>query len=250
MTAPQSQDTDGTGIYVTDREIAWAYHGQKLAAIPFEFKDGAATADIAQLKEWMLSECPPRKLQAKLGGDELPEADLIPPWAKELAQQDAKLAIAAITKEGLDLIREFEGLKLTSYHCGVLWTIGYGHTSGITPGMKITEAKANEYLREDLKKFSKSVGAIVERQLTPAEKAALTSFAFNCGAGSLRSSTMLKRLNNNPEQHTGQILDEEMPRWCRSNGKELLGLKIRRLCEADLANGRDWRQTKKKLQSQ
>ena len=43
--------------------------------------------------------------------------------------------------KGIDLIKEFEGLRLKAYKCpGGVWTIGYGHTAGVKPGMVISEA--------------------------------------------------------------------------------------------------------------
>jgi GH24 family phage-related lysozyme (muramidase) len=49
-----------------------------------------------------------------------------------------------VSQKGIDLIKKFEGLRLTAYVCpaGVL-TIGYGHTgSDVKPGMKIDEKEA------------------------------------------------------------------------------------------------------------
>ena len=49
--------------------------------------------------------------------------------------------------KGIALIIVFEGLRLKAYQCpGVVWTIGYGHTAGVKPGMVINEAQAEEYL--------------------------------------------------------------------------------------------------------
>ena len=50
-----------------------------------------------------------------------------------------------ISQEGLALIKKFEGCELEAYKCaaGVL-TIGYGHTKGVTDGMQITKAQANQ----------------------------------------------------------------------------------------------------------
>ncbi|MCC2111943.1 MAG: hypothetical protein KDJ16_07910, partial [Hyphomicrobiales bacterium] len=49
-----------------------------------------------------------------------------------------------------------EGKRLVAYRdCVGVWTIGYGHTSRagaprVSPGMKITEAQADEILSRDL----------------------------------------------------------------------------------------------------
>ena len=47
----------------------------------------------------------------------------------------------------LDLIGEFEGLRLKAYKDPVgIWTIGFGTTDGVTPGMTITKRKAEELM--------------------------------------------------------------------------------------------------------
>ena len=56
-----------------------------------------------------------------------------------------------ISTAGIDLLTHFEGLRLEAYQDSVgVWTIGYGHTKGVTPSMKITEAQANNLLRTEL----------------------------------------------------------------------------------------------------
>ena len=55
---------------------------------------------------------------------------------------------------GLKLITSFEGRELTAYQDTVkVWTVGYGHTKDVHEGMTITQAKAEQLLREDLAKF-------------------------------------------------------------------------------------------------
>ena len=64
-----------------------------------------------------------------------------------------------VNKLGFDLIKEFEGLRLTAYKCSAdVWTIGYGTTAragvGIVPeaGMTITKAEADYYLEKGVNK--------------------------------------------------------------------------------------------------
>ena len=62
--------------------------------------------------------------------------------------------VTDVTKEGIDLIKKFEGCKLTAYKCPAgVWTIGYGHTKGVKKGQKITKEEAEELLKQDLQKF-------------------------------------------------------------------------------------------------
>ena len=102
---------------------------------------------------------------------------------------------------GRKLIEQREGVVLTAYRdsAGVL-TIGVGHTSAagsptVTPGMTITAAEASEILYRDLAVFETAVNSLVKVPLNQNEFDALVSFAFNVGAGALKTSTLLKRLN-------------------------------------------------------
>jgi lysozyme len=51
----------------------------------------------------------------------------------------------------IDLIKRFESLELEAYLCPAgAWTIGWGHTAGVEPGMRITEQHAEELLGLDI----------------------------------------------------------------------------------------------------
>lgn len=137
---------------------------------------------------------------------------------------------------GIDLIKEFEGVRLTAYRdpVGVL-TIGYGHTSAagypdVEPGMTITAAEAESILRRDLQQYEAAVSNAVKVPLTANQFAALVSFTYNLGPGNLRSSTLLWKLN------TGDYAGAagEFPRWNKAGGKVLRGLTRRREAERAL----------------
>lgn len=135
--------------------------------------------------------------------------------------------------KGIDLIKEFEGCKLTAYKCPAgVWTIGYGHTGSvdgkaITSGMTITAAKATELLKADLSKFEAAVNSYVTAPITQNMFDALVSFTFNCGAGALKGSTLLKKLN--AKDYDGAAA--EFPKWNKAGGKVLNGLVRRREAE-------------------
>ena len=102
-----------------------------------------------------------------------------------------------INAKGLTLIKTFERLSILAYYCpaGKL-TIGYGHTGAdVREHMIITENKAKELLREDLKHFEKGVEEMVEVHLNENQFAALVSFAFNVGLQAFKESTLLDKLN-------------------------------------------------------
>ena len=133
--------------------------------------------------------------------------------------------------KGIALIKEFEGLRLKAYLCpGEVWTIGYGHTAGVKPGMVITEAQAEEYLKTDLIAFERYLNGL-ELTLNQNQFDALVSFIYNVGTGNFSSSTLLRKIRVNPQDNS--IMDEFL-RWVYSKGRVLPGLQRRRLAEMKL----------------
>ena len=133
--------------------------------------------------------------------------------------------------KGIALIKEFEGLRLKAYKCpGGVWTIGYGHTAGVKPGMVISEAQAEEYLTADLIASEKYLNnlrlAINQNQFD-----ALISFFYNVGTGNFSRSTLLRKVRANPQDNS--IMDEFL-KWVYSKGRVLPGLQRRRLAEMKL----------------
>lgn len=137
-----------------------------------------------------------------------------------------------ITNEGINLIKKFEGLRLEAYLCPAgVWTIGYGHTKGVKKGQVITQSEADNLLKEDLSSFEKGVTSLIKSNINQNQFSALVSFAFNLGLSNLKNSTLLKKVNANPNDRT--IVDEFI-RWIYAGGKQLEGLKRRRQAEAYL----------------
>lgn len=135
------------------------------------------------------------------------------------------------SQNGINLIKEFEGCRLTAYKCPAgVWTIGYGHTNGVKSGQKISQQQAESFLAEDIKKFESGVNSAVSVSLNQNQFDALVSFSFNCGIGALKSSTLLKKLNAG--DYNGA--SNELLRWNKANGKVLEGLKRRRNAEKAL----------------
>lgn len=133
------------------------------------------------------------------------------------------------SENGLNLIKSFEGCRLESYTdpAGVL-TIGYGHTSGVKKGQKITQSQADAFLKEDVGRFEKSVNALlVHYKFNQNEFDALVSFTYNLGAGNL------KKLTNNNKRNKGQIADA-MLLYNKAGGQVLKGLVRRRQAERSL----------------
>jgi len=134
--------------------------------------------------------------------------------------------------KGVELIKNHEGLVLKAYLCPAgVWTIGYGHTAGVKSWDSISPEQAEEFLKQDLKSSEMSVMRLVQKPLNQNQFDALVSFVFNVGAGNFQSSTLLKRVNANPNNPD---IRGEFGRWIHGGGKVLPGLIKRRKEEADL----------------
>lgn len=133
---------------------------------------------------------------------------------------------------GINLIKQYEGLRLETYldAVGVL-TVGYGNTGPhVTPGLKITESQANKLLLDDIARFEKGVSDLVKTTINTNEFSALVCFSFNVGLSNLGNSTLLKLLNNNQKADAAN----QFLRWNKAGGKVLNGLTKRRKSEMDL----------------
>lgn len=139
-----------------------------------------------------------------------------------------------ISAAGLELVKSFEGLRLQSYRdTGGVLTIGYGHTGpDVKPGMVITVAKAEQYLRDDLAEAEDAVSKFITVPLNDNQFVALVSFTFNVGREAFRRSTLRKKLNAGDYD----AVPGQLARWVNDNGKKINGLVRRRKAEADLWN--------------
>lgn len=139
------------------------------------------------------------------------------------------------SKTALNLIKHYEGLSLRAYpdpgSGGDPWTIGYGATgAGIKQGVVWTLEQAEARLLADVKRFAAAVASVVGLNTTQNEFDAMVVFAYNVGAGALRSSTLLKlHLKGDKKGAAAQFL-----RWDKAKGKVMRGLTIRRKNEMEL----------------
>lgn len=142
-----------------------------------------------------------------------------------------------INQNGLDLVKHFEGLYTDAYLCPAgVRTIGYGHTADVKLGQCITEQEAENILQDDMREFAVAVEKTITVALNDNQFSALVSFAFNCGASSLRVSTLCRKLNAGDYD----CVPTELSRWVKatdpSTGKKrsLAGLVKRRAAEGAL----------------
>jgi len=143
-----------------------------------------------------------------------------------------------LDNKGYLFITKHEGLSLNPYLCPAkIPTIGYGNTY-YSDGKRvtlldkdITKQQAFEMFKEIANRFAKRVDELVITELTQNQFNALVSFAYNVGTGNFSSSTLLKKINKNPNDLT---LKAEFLRWNKAGGKVINGLTNRRNEEADL----------------
>ena len=129
-------------------------------------------------------------------------------------------------------------MKFKPYQCSAgVWTIGIG-TTVYPNGQKVNQSdpQINEivsllYLTHDLEYFCKQVDSYTTDAVNQSQFDALVSFGYNCGVGNLKSSTLLKKVNINPNDTT---IAAEFLKWNRAGGKIVSGLTRRRQAESDL----------------
>jgi lysozyme len=142
-----------------------------------------------------------------------------------------------LNKLGIDLMHFFEGCKLEAYQCSAkVWTIGWGNTyyqdkNLVKQGDKITQNQANELFEFVVNEFAVGVEKLLTKKVNENQFSALVCFAYNVGTGNLAKSTLLKKVNANPNDAT---IANEFLRWNKAGGKALLGLTRRRTAESKL----------------
>lgn len=137
----------------------------------------------------------------------------------------------------LDLIKEFEGCRLTAYQDSVgVWTIGYGTTAraklGIDPqaGMTITQDEAEGYLRKGVQKFASEIRPLITQPINENEFGAFVSLAYNIGSGAFSKSSALRNFNAGNKAAAA----ESILLWNKAGGQVLRGLVRRREAEKAL----------------
>ena len=138
-----------------------------------------------------------------------------------------------VTDDGLTLIKRFEGFVPEVYICPGGWpTIGYGHVVRDDERERfvdgIDEAAAEELLRCDVGTAGRAVLRLICVPLADGQFDALSSFAFNLGAGALQRSTLRRKINRGEHD----AVPREFRRWVWAGGRKLKGLVRRREAEA------------------
>lgn len=141
-----------------------------------------------------------------------------------------------VSPSGVDLICNFEGLRLKAYDDGVgVWTIGFGTTKypngiRVKKGDTCTLEQAKSYMQHDLKKFEQTVNSAVNVPINQNQFDALVSLAYNIGSTAFKNSTLVKRLNEGNYKAAANQFDV----WVNAGGKRMQGLVSRRTAEKAL----------------
>ena len=140
-----------------------------------------------------------------------------------------------ITRDGLNLIKQFEGFEPEIYLDAAGYpTIGYGHL--IRKGEHkmfengISKSAAEALLAKDVWAAENGVLRLISIPLTDGQFDALVSFTFNLGSGALQRSTLRRKVNR--EEH--DEVPEQLMRWVWAGGRKLKGLTRRRAAEVQL----------------
>ncbi len=143
-----------------------------------------------------------------------------------------------LDKEGYNLITKFEGLSLKPYLCSAkIPTIGYGNTyypdgKRVTLlDKEITKQYAFDIFKEVADRFAKRVDTLVTKNVNQKQFNALVSLCYNIGTGNFSSSTLLKKVNINPNDLS---IKNEFLRWNKVNKVAINGLTKRRNEEANI----------------
>jgi len=134
--------------------------------------------------------------------------------------------------KGMELTKSFEGLRLEAYPDSTgIWTVGYGHTgAAVVAGVRINEAEAEAWLREDLAEAVACVNRAVKVAVSQSAFDAMVDFCFNAGRGSFLGSTLLRKVN---EGDFAGAAGQFGP-WVHAGGAVVAGLVKRRKAEAEI----------------
>ncbi len=149
-----------------------------------------------------------------------------------------------MSREGLDLLKEFEGLRLTAARLpDGRWTMGHGHTQYAREGATITEADAESFLVYDLIPVVAAVNDSVVPEISQNQFDALVCFAFNVGVEAFQQSEVLQRVNQ--ERMTEAALAMAIWRAGAFDGRRVVldALVRRRSAEEALLLGKDGRES-------
>jgi lysozyme len=130
---------------------------------------------------------------------------------------------------GFAFLKGNEGCRLEAYQdSGGVYTIGYGCTENVCPGMTITQGEADAMLKAAVLPVCRAINKLVRIVLEQNQFNALVSFTYNVGIGAFENSTLLQKLNNGDFRGA----QKEFLRWNKVAGEINAGLVDRRARES------------------
>ena len=133
------------------------------------------------------------------------------------------------SQKAIDMIKKFEGCRYEAYKAIAsekYYTIGYGHYGITDANLKITENEALDFLYDDVSQAESAVNKYMDKyNFNQNEFDALVCFAFNIGN--------INQLTDNGTR-SREVIANKMLEYCKSGGKILKGLKLRREAEHEL----------------
>lgn len=232
----------GTWIKETERAfylMEGGHYLSKISKYPSKSNPAEQVVNVTGMKTWFNRPDAPRGMTVSKGGPEpTPKPRTQNQSTTDRRTGSAYTGSKRTNSNGLLLIKSFEGLRLQAYRDAVgVWTIGYGTTRNVRPGMRISEAEAEQFLQQDLNRFEQAINEAVKVPINDNQFSALVSFTYNVGSGAFRSSTLLKMLN---QRRNLRATADQFPRWNRAGGRVLAGLTRRRNAERALFLGEDF----------
>lgn len=147
-------------------------------------------------------------------------------------------AVAALAASASALvgIAVFEGFRDRAYDDGVgVQTVGFGTTSGVKPGDRITVERALVRLADDVGATERGLQAcMADVQLAQYEWDAIVSWTYNVGVGAACRSTLVRKAKAG--DYAGMCA--ELSKWTLAGGRELPGLVKRRAAERARCEGK------------
>lgn len=156
---------------------------------------------------------------------------LRPKEVEQATPEPEKAAPTGMSPDGLAILQYFESWRLEAYWDadGKVWTIGWGDTGpDVVKGLRITQAEADERLQRRLaREFVPGVLKALTRPVNQAQLDAMVDLAYNIGVSAFQGSTLVRLFNAGDQAGAA----EQFPRWNKSGGKVLLGLRRRRAAD-------------------
>lgn len=194
---------------------------------------------IAQAFAWLKQMMPDGKLTQSqvIAGDAIIATSGLPTFATLIGYDlNALKPDRDISSVGYNMIKKWEGLKLTAYQdVAGIWTIGIGtikYPNGVRvrKGDTCTESQALAYLANDCLWVDRCLDNSIKVPVTQNQFDALASLTYNIGETAFKNSTLLTKLNN--KEYSAAA--DEFLRWINAGGKRSQGLVNRREDERKL----------------